>query len=68
LRTTLPDPATGKPVEHVTVFSEYRDVAGYGLKWPMRVTTWRDGQPFVETEVTNVRPLETLAEDVLTRP
>jgi hypothetical protein len=49
-----------------TLFADYKEFKG--IKYPTKITINRDGKPFVEAGMTDIRPLEMVADDVFGQP
>jgi hypothetical protein len=49
-----------------TLFADYKEFKG--IKYPTKITINRDGKPFVEARMTDIRPLEKLEDDVFGQP
>lgn len=62
----VPDARSGKEVTEVRLYSDYRSVNG--IQEPKKVLIWRDGQKFLEGEVTEAQILEKVDPKIFENP
>jgi hypothetical protein len=62
----VPDPRSGKEVTEVRLYSDYHSVNG--VQEPRKVVMWRDGQKFLEGEVTEAQILEKVDTNIFENP
>lgn len=60
------DEDSGQEVTEATYYSDYKDVQG--MKTPMKLKTLRDGKPYIDAEVTEIKYHEKLDDAVFGRP
>ncbi len=62
----VPDARSGKEVTEVRLYSDYHSVNG--VQEPKKVIIWRDGQKFLEGEVTEAQILEKVDTNIFKSP
>jgi outer membrane lipoprotein-sorting protein len=60
------DPMTGQEVDQVATFSDFKEISG--VKMPVKMTMFRDGQKFIEAEQSNMKLVEQLDDSLFVKP